>query len=89
MRSLVGLLGAGLVCFGCSSAASSPKNDGSGGSGGSAGGAHPSTSNVFVDQVTQSRVEKVDVLFMIDNSPSMADKQEILKAAVPVLLGVW
>src|SRR6187431_719200 len=38
----------------------------------------PETTNRFVD--------KIDLLFMIDNSGSMADKQEILKEAVPVLL---
>jgi hypothetical protein len=49
--------------------------------------ATPTTSNVFVDQIVQTAVDKIDLLFMIDNSVSMADKQEILKAAVPVLLG--
>ncbi|HTA93110.1 MAG TPA: hypothetical protein VK745_26205 [Polyangiaceae bacterium] len=48
--------------------------------------AKPTTSNVFVDQIVQTAVDKIDLLFMIDNSVSMADKQEILKAAVPVLL---
>ncbi len=46
----------------------------------------PKTSNVFVDQIIQTSVDKIDLLFMIDNSVSMADKQEILKAAVPVLV---
>jgi hypothetical protein len=49
--------------------------------------AKPTTSNVFVDQIVQTAVDKIDLLFMIDNSVSMADKQEILAAAVPVLLG--
>ena len=48
--------------------------------------AHPTTSNVFVDQIVQTAVDKIDLLFMVDNSVSMADKQEILKAAVPVLV---
>ena len=48
--------------------------------------AEPKTSNVFVDQIVQTAVDKIDLLFMIDNSVSMADKQEILKAAVPVLV---
>jgi hypothetical protein len=47
---------------------------------------HPTTSNLFVDQIVQSSVDKIDLLFMIDNSASMADKQEILKSAVPVLV---
>jgi hypothetical protein len=46
----------------------------------------PTTSNVFVDQVEQSGVDKIDLLFMVDNSTSMADKQEILQSAVPVLV---
>src|SRR5690606_17170499 len=31
-------------------------------------------------------IDKVDLLFVIDNSPSMADKQELLRQAVPTLL---
>jgi hypothetical protein len=46
----------------------------------------PQTSNVFVDQVAQAGVDKIDLLFMVDNSSSMADKQEILQSAVPVLV---
>ena len=46
----------------------------------------PSTSNLFVDQVRQSSVDKIDLLFMVDNSASMADKQDILRDAVPVLV---
>ncbi|HEY0463819.1 MAG TPA: hypothetical protein VGC79_06400, partial [Polyangiaceae bacterium] len=46
----------------------------------------PKTSNVYVDQIQQTAVDKIDLLFMIDNSVSMQDKQEILKAAVPVLV---
>ena len=48
--------------------------------------AQPKVSNVFVDQIVQTAVDKIDLLFMVDNSVSMADKQEILKAAVPVLV---
>jgi hypothetical protein len=33
-----------------------------------------------------ARVDKIDLLFMIDNSASMADKQKILAAAVPDLV---
>lgn len=46
----------------------------------------PLTTNQFFDKVVHDRVDKLDLLFMIDNSLSMADKQEILKQAVPVLL---
>src|SRR6188768_815564 len=90
MRKFVGLCVSGLLCFACSS---SPAGvvQGTGGADGSLGssgaaGLQPMSSNVFVDQIITSRVDKVDILFMIDNSPSMADKQEILKSAVPVLL---
>jgi hypothetical protein len=48
--------------------------------------AEPKTSNVFVDLLAQTAVDKIDLLFMIDNSVSMADKQDILKSAVPLLL---
>jgi hypothetical protein len=46
----------------------------------------PNTSNLFVDQIVQTAVDKIDLLFMIDNSRSMADKQKILGEAVPVLV---
>ncbi|HEY3667116.1 MAG TPA: hypothetical protein VGL19_13995, partial [Polyangiaceae bacterium] len=46
----------------------------------------PKTSNVFVDQIVQTAVDKIDLLFMVDNSASMADKQDILRDAVPVLV---
>ena len=46
----------------------------------------PNTSNLFVDQIVQTAVDKIDLLFMIDNSISMADKQRILRDAVPVLV---
>jgi hypothetical protein len=48
--------------------------------------ARPHTTNVFVEAVTQTFVDKIDLLFMIDNSVSMKDKQEILEQAVPVLV---
>ena len=53
---------------------------GGAGGGGGIGGVGGSGGGV---QVT---VDKVDLLFMIDNSLSMADKQEVLKAAVPALV---
>jgi hypothetical protein len=42
--------------------------------------------NTFVDAITQVRVDKLDLLFMIDNSISMADKHEALRFAVPDLV---
>jgi hypothetical protein len=47
----------------------------------------PETTSLIVDKISQSRVDKIDLLFMVDNSVSMADKQQILQAAVPDLVG--
>jgi hypothetical protein len=46
----------------------------------------PNTETIFVNTIDQSAVERVDLLFMIDNSRSMGDKQAYLAAAVPDLL---
>jgi hypothetical protein len=48
--------------------------------------ATPRTSNTLTDQVRVSAVDKIDLLFMIDNSASMADKQKVLIKAVPDLV---
>jgi hypothetical protein len=50
------------------------------------GSPDPVTTNIFVDKITQTSVDKIDLLFMIDNSISMSDKQEVLRAAVPDLV---
>lgn len=47
----------------------------------------PETNNVFVKQNPSGGIDKIDILFMIDNSLSMGDKQQVMKAAVPQLLG--
>lgn len=47
----------------------------------------PNTSNVFIDRIVNTKIDKIDLLFVIDNSVSMADKQQILRDAVPNLLG--
>jgi hypothetical protein len=46
----------------------------------------PVTTNIFVDRITQTAIDKIDLLFMIDNSISMSDKQAILGLAVPDLV---
>ncbi len=46
----------------------------------------PRTTTTIVERLVQSKVNKIDLLLAIDNSRSMADKQEILKAAVPDLI---
>jgi len=46
----------------------------------------PRTTNVFVADIKSHNVDKIDLLFMIDNSSSMADKQRVLQDAVPDLV---
>ncbi len=46
----------------------------------------PLTTSTETDVLRQSGVDKIDLLLMIDNSASMADKQDILAAAVPNLI---
>jgi hypothetical protein len=48
---------------------------------------NPVTAVTVVEQLTQSGVDKIDLLFVVDNSSSMADKQAILALAVPDLIG--
>src|SRR5687768_5576214 len=50
-------------------------------------GQQPPTTKVnFATTVSQQAVDKVDLLFAIDNSASMGDKQTILADAVPDLI---
>lgn len=44
------------------------------------------TTSTVVTRLTESAVDKIDLLLMIDNSRSMADKQQILVQAVPDLV---
>ena len=46
----------------------------------------PNTSNIFVDQSVRAGIDRIDLLFMVDNSASMQDKQVLLSRAVPRLL---
>ena len=48
--------------------------------------ATPSVTARVNEKAKQSKVSKIDLLFMIDNSSSMADKQGILAEAVPDLV---
>ena len=41
---------------------------------------------IFVEPLVNAAVDKIDILFVIDNSGSMADKQVVLKQALPRLL---
>lgn len=45
-----------------------------------------SDSTVVEEKLQQAGVDKIDVLLMIDNSPSMGDKQQVLAAALPHLI---
>jgi hypothetical protein len=47
----------------------------------------PVTTSTVVERLTQSAVNKIDLLFMVDNSASMADKEAVLATAVPDLIG--
>jgi hypothetical protein len=46
----------------------------------------PLTTSTIVERLTQSAVNKIDILLDVDNSSSMADKQAILALAVPLLV---
>jgi hypothetical protein len=46
----------------------------------------PGTTSTIIERLTQSSVDKIDLLLAIDNSGSMADKQQILALAVPDLV---
>jgi hypothetical protein len=51
------------------------------------GASTPVTTNVVVQKQANNAITGIDVLLMIDNSSSMADKQKVLADAVPQLLG--
>jgi hypothetical protein len=48
--------------------------------------ADPTTKTSFDNEVPQPAIDKIDLLVMVDNSASMADKQRILADAVPDLV---
>lgn len=47
---------------------------------------NPRSSGSFIEKLNQATVDKIDLLLVIDNSSSMADKQQILAQAVPNLI---
>ncbi|HEY6724814.1 MAG TPA: hypothetical protein VI197_12330 [Polyangiaceae bacterium] len=62
-------------------------NGGSSNGGSSNGGTSGEPDSDFVvDQIRQTAIDKMDVLFVVDNSISMADKQALLALAVPALV---
>src|SRR5580704_5099404 len=46
----------------------------------------PRLGTTFTSDVTSKVIDKIDILFDIDNSASMGDKQDYLKAAIPDLV---
>ena len=50
------------------------------------GNSRPVTTNVVIQRQLNSAINAIDLLLMIDNSSSMADKQKTLAVAVPQLL---
>lgn len=50
------------------------------------GTTEPQTSNLYVEPIRNDAIDKIDLLFMIDNSASMGDKQVLLAKAVPQLV---
>jgi hypothetical protein len=46
----------------------------------------PCTTSIIAEKLQQSSIDKIDILLAIDNSRSMADKQQILALAVPDLV---
>src|SRR5215470_15546127 len=48
--------------------------------------AQPTVTARFQEVSNQNRVTKIDLVFMIDNSASMVDKQQILADAIPDLV---
>ncbi len=46
----------------------------------------PTTKTNFTTKVSQTAVDKIDLLFSIDNSASMGDKQAYLEQAIPDLI---
>src|SRR5512134_651978 len=50
------------------------------------GTVEPQTSNLYVEPLRYDVIDKIDLLFMIDNSRSMGDKQKLLATAVPQLV---
>ena len=49
-------------------------------------GNKPTVNTNFTNSVSQSGIDKVDILFDIDNSASMGDKQEYLIQAIPDMI---
>lgn len=51
-----------------------------------AGGDDSGSTGPFVDEIRQSRIDKVDLLLVLDNSAGMLDKQQLLAQSLPLLV---
>lgn len=78
-RLLQGITAAGLLSLGLGSVASGCLNR-------PLDRVDPRTTSTVIERLQQNGVDKIDLLLAIDNSISMGDKQEILSAALPVLV---
>jgi hypothetical protein len=79
-----GILGLALGAGACGTSVAGQPDAGAGGNGGAGGDGH--TTTVTISHLTAGGVDKVDLLLMVDNSRSMADKQAILATTVPDLV---
>jgi hypothetical protein len=75
-------LGAAALLVACGDGSKSGDDGGSGGGSGGGGGGK----NYVFGQLRQGDQRKLDLLVMVDNSPSMADKQHYLAQAIPLLV---
>ena len=78
-RLLQGITAAGLLSLGLGSVASGCLNR-------PLDRVDPRTTSTVIERLQQNGVDKIDLLLAIDNSISMGDKQQILTAALPVLV---
>jgi hypothetical protein len=84
MAAMAGACGGTVVNPGGTSNSTST-GAGGGTSGGGSSGSGGSTSSIF-GRLTATGVNKIDLLLAVDNSASMADKQQLLARAVPELI---
>jgi hypothetical protein len=73
MAARFGSLAVATLAIGCSATLFTPD-------------APPPTISIVTPRLTQSRVDKIDLLVVVDNGPSMSDKQQLLALAIPDLI---
>lgn len=78
MRGAFPLVGAGVCAFACAMVSACLDRP--------IAQVEPHSTNLFVAPAQNAVIDKLDLLFMIDNSPSMGDKQTLLAKAVPQLV---